>query len=167
MHMSRNRLDDDTPSYEIDRHVGRRVREIRKLRGVPVEDIAAALGVSPRQFARFESCNVPMSIGVLYTISEYFNVPVTLFFPVSGRIVRRNDANANRLAELLDLFKAISDPDLKRALVGVSHLLKSSLAGVEGVEGAPVSLVAGPHQRKLAFLASSTTISSAVEGVPG
>lgn len=115
--MARKRQDDTDQLARIDRHVGSRIREIRKARGLSTEALAEVVGISPGQFAKYEVAGTRVCVGNLYMVARHLGVPVTMFFPDAGKVGVAPAAHAVRLATLVDLFESIPDPHLKRALV--------------------------------------------------
>ena len=55
-------------------HIGRRIRETRKLAKVRVRELAAALGVVPRTVRRWELGRNSASIETLEAIADYLGV---------------------------------------------------------------------------------------------
>lgn len=131
--MARKRQDDTDQLARIDRHVGSRIREIRKARGLSTEALAEVVGISPGQFAKYEVAGTRVCVGNLYMVARHLGVPVTMFFPDAGKVGVAPAAHAVRLATLVDLFESIPDPHLKRALVATSGLLRSSGGGLGSV----------------------------------
>lgn len=118
--------DDSVLVHAIDLYVARQLKELRKKRRVIAAGLAGALGMTSREYGRYESCAAPMPIGILYTISVHFGVPITHFYPDAGRTGRRERTYPSRASELLHHFGATGDPALQRALVERSALLLPS-----------------------------------------
>lgn len=68
-------------STDIDAHVSRRFRELRKAGGMTQQRLAAKVGVSWQQIQKYDSGQNRISAGRLYAIARALGVPVQDFFP--------------------------------------------------------------------------------------
>jgi len=130
--MGRRLRDPDAKMRTIDLAVARRLRELRKERQAQLDDIAAFVGISPGQFAKYESCANRISANVLFNAAIYLNVPVKDLFALVDPQVERNSAHVDRLDELMRHFVSIQDEVLQRGLLELSRFLR--VAGREEVE---------------------------------
>lgn len=79
---------------EIDRHVGSRLREMRVLRGLSQEAVAAVIGKTFQQVQKYETGANRISASILFKLAELLNVGVEEFF--SGLLGRAPSAVALR-----------------------------------------------------------------------
>jgi transcriptional regulator with XRE-family HTH domain len=68
-----------TPS-PIDRHIGARLRALRKAHGMSQAELAARLGVDEAQVARYERGTARAGATQLFAAAHAFDVPATPFF---------------------------------------------------------------------------------------
>jgi transcriptional regulator with XRE-family HTH domain len=64
----------------VDRHVGSRLRQLRKARGVSQEALAQQLGVTVQQFQKYERGESRIDASRLFDIAHLLDVPVAAFF---------------------------------------------------------------------------------------
>ena len=64
----------------IDADIGRRLRALRRTRGMPKEQVAARIGVTGRQVQRYEAGSDRLSASLLFEFAKLFDVPVGSFF---------------------------------------------------------------------------------------
>jgi transcriptional regulator with XRE-family HTH domain len=67
-------------SFELDRYLGRRLREQRLLSGTTQRQVAKQLGVSTQQMCKFESGINGMSVGQLFVVAQALDVPIADLF---------------------------------------------------------------------------------------
>lgn len=65
----------------VERHVARRVRELRQARSLTQEGLAAALGVKRESISRYESGDRAITIALLLDIAAALDQPVAAFLP--------------------------------------------------------------------------------------
>ncbi|WP_119165986.1 helix-turn-helix domain-containing protein [Algihabitans albus] len=107
----------------IDQHVGRRIRQARALRGLSMEKLAQALGISYQQLQKYEVGSNRVSCGRLWLIGQTLDLPIGFFFDgleneglAAGgddALVSRRTINAARQLE------EIEDPALRDQLVAM------------------------------------------------
>ena len=66
--------------HPVDRHVGERVRLIRKQRGVTQVRLANAMGLSFQQVQKYETGANRISASMLMAIAQTLETPITAFF---------------------------------------------------------------------------------------
>lgn len=66
--------------HPIDRHVGRRIKSRRLIRGLTQEDLAIAVSLSFQQVQKYERGANRVSAGRLYELSKALRVPIQYFF---------------------------------------------------------------------------------------
>jgi len=67
-------------AHPIDLHVGRRVRQRRRLLGVTQQKLAEAVRIRFQQIQKYESGANRISASRLWALSKALNVPVSYFF---------------------------------------------------------------------------------------
>lgn len=65
---------------EIERELGRRLRWIRRSRGMTQEAVAAQCGVSFQQIQKYESANSRLAAAMLWRLSVVLRVEMEFFF---------------------------------------------------------------------------------------
>jgi transcriptional regulator with XRE-family HTH domain len=65
---------------EVDMFVGQRLRELRMLAGLSQSDVAAALDLTFQQLQKYERGFNRVSASRLFKLSQFFRVPVSVFF---------------------------------------------------------------------------------------
>lgn len=66
--------------HPIDRHVGKRIKSRRLIRGLTQEELAAAVYLSFQQVQKYERGANRVSAGRLYELSKALSVPIQYFF---------------------------------------------------------------------------------------
>lgn len=66
--------------HPVDAHVGRKVREIRLLRGLTQANVAEQLGLSFQQLQKYETGHNRVSASRLYEIAQLLGVEPSYFF---------------------------------------------------------------------------------------
>lgn len=64
----------------IDSHVGARLREMRKMRGLTQGELGRKLGVSFAQLQKYESGENRLSAARLYRVARLFDISIASFF---------------------------------------------------------------------------------------
>jgi quercetin dioxygenase-like cupin family protein len=60
------------------KQIAARIREIREISGVSSESMAVKLSVSPELYKKYEEGNTDIPVGILFEISELFNVELSV-----------------------------------------------------------------------------------------
>lgn len=111
----------------IDRHVGRRVFQLRTDRGLTQRQLAAAIGTTYQQLQKYEKGVNRIGAGRLYAIAQALDVPVPLFF--------QGIADSERVAPLegaprptmeTALADMIPDTKARRAIAGLCEAVAQS-----------------------------------------
>jgi transcriptional regulator with XRE-family HTH domain len=92
-------LGDDVGAAELARRVAENLRHKRKVRGMSLDDLARASGVSRAALSQVETCKTNPTVGLLWKIAVGLGVPFAelLGQPKSGiRVLRRADAQVLR-----------------------------------------------------------------------
>jgi transcriptional regulator with XRE-family HTH domain len=120
---------------EIDTIVGRRIRFRRMMLDLSSEEVAEKIGVAHQQLLKYENAQNRVSAARLYTLASVLDVPVHWFFselrtdpaapdavPASGQ-GGESRAIGDELAELVRLFAAIADADIRKHYLQSLRLL--------------------------------------------
>jgi len=128
---------------EVDVFVGQKLRELRMLAGLSQSDVAGALGLTFQQLQKYERGFNRVSASRLFKLSQFFRVPVSVFFDgINERGAETNDGASEageglRSREALMLaryYQNIKDPSIRGA---IRELAERCAEGVD----APVALV--------------------------
>ncbi|HPA87875.1 MAG TPA: XRE family transcriptional regulator [Bacteroidales bacterium] len=66
------------------RQIGARIRELRDISGITAKELAAKLGLPEELYVRYESGEADIPVGVLFEISEMFNVELSVLLGGEG-----------------------------------------------------------------------------------
>lgn len=94
--------------FEIDREIGKRIREFRKIRGVTQTDIADALGITFQQVQKYENGVNRVSVSTMIGICKALNITP---MDVVGTYFGNDDtpSTSGLLAEVKMLRSRLSD----------------------------------------------------------
>lgn len=67
-------------AHPVDIHVGKRIKEVRILRGRSQSEIARELEISFQQIQKYESGKNRISASRLFELSQLFGIPTSFFF---------------------------------------------------------------------------------------
>jgi transcriptional regulator with XRE-family HTH domain len=93
---------DDVGAAQLGRRVAENLRQRRKGRGLSLDDLARASGVSRAALSQIETCKSNPTVGVLWKIAVGLGVPISELIgaPRSGAVVlRRHDAQLLRSSD--------------------------------------------------------------------
>jgi transcriptional regulator with XRE-family HTH domain len=93
---------DDVGAADLGRRVAENLRQRRKARGMTLDDLARASGVSRAALSQIETCKSNPTVGVLWKIAVGLGVPIAELIgaPRSGVVVlRRGDAQLLRSSD--------------------------------------------------------------------
>ena len=60
------------------KQIAERIREIREISEISAETLAGKLGISTDQYLKYESGNADIPVGIIFEISELFNVELSV-----------------------------------------------------------------------------------------
>lgn len=93
-------LGDDVGAAELGRRVAENLRHRRKVRGMSLDNLAKASGVSRAALSQIETCKTNPTVGLLWKIAVGLGVPIAELIgaPVAGSVsvLRRGDAQVLR-----------------------------------------------------------------------
>lgn len=96
--------------HPVDAHVGRKVREVRLLRGLTQANVAEQLGLSFQQLQKYETGHNRVSASRMYEIARLLKVEPSYFFEgydeesagAKGHLDERTARAAKALASITD-----------------------------------------------------------------
>jgi transcriptional regulator with XRE-family HTH domain len=133
------RVSSKKPTH-VDEHVGRRLRLRRNLLGLSQDELARRIGLTSQLIQKYEAGETRISASRLYGIAMQLAVPITWFFD-ELESKKRSSTEARQTAEaqdwselvtkresrqLLELYFGIADERLRRKLMEVAQLLKTT-----------------------------------------
>lgn len=124
--------------HDVDVHVGRRVRALRRLAGLSLSDLAGRLDVSYQQLHKYETGVNRMSAATLFLVSRALGAPIaSLFDGVAG-----DEERVHRLSRLEAVLVSPGGCDLIEAFLSMPMGLRRQYAAlaksiVDPVEPAP------------------------------
>lgn len=68
-------------NFEIDDHIARKIRALRKERGLSQTELGNMLGISFQQVQKYEKATNRVSCSTLWNIAEALDAPIAFFFP--------------------------------------------------------------------------------------
>ena len=108
---------------QVDVHVGRLIRQQRKMMGLIQQDLADAIGCSYQLIAKYETGRNRVSAGRLYEVAQFLKVDISFFFeglePTSQHMPMDHDRESLSTMEMVRDFNGIDSPGVRSALSGV------------------------------------------------
>lgn len=138
----KNRVSSKKPTH-VDEHVGKRLRLRRNLLGLSQDELARRLGLTSQLIQKYEAGETRISASRLYGIAAQLAVPITWFFDELEAKKRPSIESKKQTSEaqdwselvtkresrqLLELYFGIADERLRRKLMEVAQLLKTTEA---------------------------------------
>jgi len=109
-------------SHPVDNHVGKRMRELRTMRGFSQSHVARKLGLSFQQIQKYEIGTNRISASRLYEIADLLNVKPSYFFEgLSGQDQGNELPMDHETAKIASLIARISDDKVKRRINTLIH----------------------------------------------
>jgi transcriptional regulator with XRE-family HTH domain len=108
---------------DVDRHVGRRIRERRVMLGLSQQQMAEMIGVTYQQAHKYERGINRISAGRLYEIAQVLAVPVSFFF--EGLDETEGGETSGRQRMCLELARNFSQIRNERHQEALSHLARA------------------------------------------
>lgn len=107
---------------EIDREIGRRMRERREELGLTMESVAMRLGLTIHQIQKYETGINRVGAARLLEVSEVLDYPPMWFLtgkiaPPAARSAESAEVSRRQLADLIQLFVSRLDDDGRIAVI--------------------------------------------------
>jgi transcriptional regulator with XRE-family HTH domain len=123
-----------------DSALGKKVRELRRSRGMTQKELAAAVGVTGAQLHRYETGATRVAASRMIAIAEALGVRPDVLIgsctPAEPTPAPTTDASTgDDLLELIQLFSSIGEPKNRNAVLAIARMLASSNAGTAGNSG--------------------------------
>jgi transcriptional regulator with XRE-family HTH domain len=119
---------------EIDKHIGRRIREQRENLGMTQGQLAQAISVSYQQIHKYEHGANRISAGRLWLIAEALKMPVQFFYEgMTGIEVPLSDKENRLCLELARQFRQINNMRHREALLSLVRVLVPGIAQHESI----------------------------------
>ncbi len=120
----------------IEKRIGEKIRELRKLHGLSQMELAERLGLSFQQIQKYEKGMTRISVSRLSDISEVFGVDITEFFkgykesykikesssPYGESLIYTKDKSELRI---LRYFRKIKNPALKDGIIRLVRIISN------------------------------------------
>ena len=133
------RLTSKKPNY-VDQHVAKRLRLRRNLVDLSQDELAKRLGLTSQLIQKYEAGETRISASRLYSIAVQLAVPITWFFDELEDKKRPSIESAEssetqdwselvtkrESRQLLELYFGIADERLRRKVLEVAQLLKTT-----------------------------------------
>ena len=110
--------------HPVDVHVGKKIREVRLLRGMTQVNVAEKLGLSFQQLQKYETGYNRVSASKMFEISQLLDVEPAYFFeglPRSGMPER--EALDERTAKAAQALSSIADDKIRAQIQSMIHEL--------------------------------------------
>ena len=111
-------------AQEIDQHVGERLKQIRKQKGLTQDDLAEKLGVSFQQIQKYENGKNRISYSKMVELSQFLKVSLDSFIAGFGQNsqgmsdnVQESLVSQKETDELLKVYYSLEDPKLRKNLL--------------------------------------------------
>ena len=117
--------------HSIDVHVGKRVRQRRRLLGMTTQQLGDSVGITHQQIQRYETATDRISASRMWDIAAAMEVPVSFFFEgIDGQAPDTGEVQGDILTdkEALKLVRAYyAMPENRRsALFDLAHVLSNA-----------------------------------------
>ncbi len=111
--------------HPVDVHVGKRVKEIRTVRGLTQSNVAEQLGISFQQLQKYETGANRVSASRMFELSKLLGVSPSFFFEgLEGENYESMPAMDMETARIASVLSNITNEKLKRRI----HTLISEIA---------------------------------------
>lgn len=113
-----------------DSALGRKVRELRRSRGMTQKELASAVGVTGAQLHRYETGATRVAASRMIAIAEALGVRPDVLLesaaPEPVPVISAEASTGEDLLELIQLFSAIGDPKNRNAILAVARMMAST-----------------------------------------
>jgi len=120
--------------HPVDIHVGRRVKEIRTVRGLTQSNVAEQLGISFQQLQKYETGANRVSASRMFELSKLLGVSPSFFFEgLEGESYESMPAMDMETARIASILSNITNEKLKRRIhTLISEIARSDTGNVAG-----------------------------------
>lgn len=118
--------------HPVDIHVGKRVKEIRTVRGLTQSNVAEHLGISFQQLQKYETGANRVSASRMFELSKLLDVSPSFFFEgLEGEKYETMPPMDMETARIASVLSSITNEKLKSRLnTLISEIARSDSAGV-------------------------------------
>ncbi|WP_371169178.1 helix-turn-helix domain-containing protein [Aliiroseovarius sp. 2305UL8-7] len=110
--------------HPVDVHVGKKIREVRLLRGLTQVKVAEQLGLSFQQLQKYETGYNRVSASKMFEIAQLLNVQPGYFFEgLADAEGAENEAMDERTAKAAQALSSISDVKVRNQIQSMIHEL--------------------------------------------
>ncbi|UTW54447.1 helix-turn-helix domain-containing protein [Kordiimonas sp. SCSIO 12610] len=107
----------------IDQHVGKKLREHRRMLDMSQQDVSDLLSISYQQIQKYESGVNRISAGRLYTLAQIMQIPVSKFYE-GLQEHPYTDAENSQYSSSLHTRELVTTPEVKQALYNLADTIK-------------------------------------------
>ena len=104
-------------SHPIDVHVGKRLKQMRKLRRMSQTDVAKRLDLSFQQVQKYEIGSNRIAASRLFELSRILEVPTSYFFEGLADADNTAASRRDRGGDIMNALAAIEDDKIKSRIV--------------------------------------------------
>ncbi|MEL6362338.1 MAG: helix-turn-helix transcriptional regulator [Pseudomonadota bacterium] len=109
-------------THPIDLHVGKRLRQRRRLLGMTQQKLADAVSIRFQQIQKYESGANRISASRLWSLAKALDVSVAYFYEgLEENVVALNGANGHHASTPADVFQNKDTIDLVRAFYNLNE----------------------------------------------
>jgi transcriptional regulator with XRE-family HTH domain len=112
----------------IDQHVGKKLRENRRLLNMSQQDVSELLGISYQQIQKYESGVNRISAGRLYILARIMQIPVQKFYEglaITDHSIGGNPADAdNTASNITASIQELPNSDVRLALENLVYAIQ-------------------------------------------
>ncbi len=113
--------------HPVDLHVGKRVKEIRTMRGLTQSNVADMLGISFQQLQKYETGANRVSASRMFELAQLLKVPPAYFFEgLEGQDYKTMPPMDIETARIANLLSSIKNEKLKKRLFTLISEISSS-----------------------------------------
>lgn len=110
--------------HPVDIHVGKKIREVRLLRGMTQVNVANKLGLSFQQLQKYETGYNRVSASKMFEIAQLLDVEPAYFFEGLARAgMPEREALDERTAKAAQALSSISDDKIRAQIQSMIHEL--------------------------------------------
>ena len=116
--------------HQVDVHVGRRLRAIRKGAGLSMDAVATQLGITYQQLQKYETGANRISASMLYELGHALRTPVAQFYSGLPAISGPREGDALSVYRIADVLSTPGGKDLIEAFLDMPSEMRGPLVAV-------------------------------------